>query len=250
MAGTQLGLHRLAAEQVNQRVGRRVVADRDHHRRQRVDRHRGTLRPILHPAAGEGARVQRHYLIPSMLACLDRAGERGQDVELERRTDRQWLVGVQRQQRLAVAERCVERADGAGQRFQIGQDLRRAVVDRLKLVEQQPLDKPGLVQHHRPAADRAFEADGDRRAARPHRLDRFDCQRRAELLAQLRVDLRQLFGRHLREERLREHLLGRLGCLQHGKHIGGARFDHRMFLRDRLGGCGHGGGRADGESQR
>ena len=96
-------LHRFAPKHVDQRVGGGVVADGDHHRGERVQRHGRTGGPVLHPPAGERADVQRHHLAPPMLPGLDCAGQRGQHVELEGRADREASPGVHRQHRFAVS---------------------------------------------------------------------------------------------------------------------------------------------------
>jgi hypothetical protein len=93
----ELGLDGGAPQPVDQMVGGRVVADRDHLLRVVAQGEGGARGLEAHVSAGEAlpALVDRERRGPVDRVAADRLGQRAEHVELERRADRARLRGVQ-----------------------------------------------------------------------------------------------------------------------------------------------------------
>ena len=231
----------IAPDRAHHQIGRGVVADRDHQDRRGLERHRRAVRPGLHDAAGKALGVEWHDIVPREPSLAHRTRQRGEDVKLERGAQRVGLC------RIAIAvdrlsiERTEPRRRTARKRGDVRVDLVRSVIQLLEILQQQRLDQEGRLrlQAQRPARQRLFEAQRDFGRAGIDRLDRFDAHRRTELRGHLLADLRELFGRDLREERGCKHLVGRLLPIDDRDHVVRARFETGLQrgLLARLGAC-------------
>src|SRR3546814_2740131 len=87
-------LDRLAAQQVDQRVGGAVVADRDHPVGEALERHRRIPGPVGGARRREALIVQWDDIGPAALAGGDLRRQLVEDIELEDRADRELRVGM------------------------------------------------------------------------------------------------------------------------------------------------------------
>ncbi|PAV66631.1 hypothetical protein WR25_01806 [Diploscapter pachys] len=184
------GVDLLASQHADQRVGGGVVADRDHQRRQRLERHRRPRGPGLQDAGGKGRRGNWHHLVPAMLARGDPPCGFGEYPQFERGAERGGLGVADRQHRhRRRAVQCVDAEPcRAGQRRQVLFDRRRAVVAAGRAGDAQPGDRVGRGgidrdQHRRGAA---FVADEQLRGIATFRGQRRDPLRGPQRVAQLR----------------------------------------------------------------
>ena len=245
-------------EKGDQLVGGGVVADRDHQGGERVQRQRRTLGPVLQLAAGIAFDGQGHDIVPLALARADILGKRGEDIELEGRSQREARVGGEADHRLAPVERAEPRVDAAGQGGEIGGDLLGAVADRDHLLHEQPVHAVAVgridrdLEHH----PRAFEPDRHEPRGGVDRSDRLDPGGRAELAGQGSGDGGDLGVGHLREQRGGEDLLGLCGALQHPHKVLRARLERgdgggglgRSLRQQRRGGQGEEAGAERGKT--
>ena len=166
------GLDPRSAEQVDQHVGRGVVAERDHLRGHVAYRDPGAVGLVLQLTGGEALdrRADCQLLVPADLVSCDRAAERVEDIQLERGTERGGRVGIDRVDRFARSggdlahEQANLRCDGTqrGIDCRPGRRRRRELHDR---AQQQAADQSAVVNGE-VDAQLGVAADGDDRDER------------------------------------------------------------------------------------
>ena len=155
-AGRDHGVHPVAAEREEQRVGGAVVAFRDHGGGEAVQRHRRSVGPA-HQAAGKAFGAERDDVAPAPIPGGDGAGEFGEDIEFEAGAGRHLRIGAMGADRLrpGVGQPGDRQRARAGQGDEIGHDLLQAVVGGARADDAQADDARGrLGRDHQSEADR------------------------------------------------------------------------------------------------